>query len=72
MIYLGSFILNYILKDKLKAQGKTRIIFVNSEGHRFAIFGLKLDDFEYEKHHYSGSRSYGAAKLAQLLSMIKF
>lgn len=35
--YLGSFVLNYMLKDKLKARGKTRIIFVNSEGHRFAV-----------------------------------
>jgi retinol dehydrogenase-13 len=70
--YLGSFILNYILKDKLKAQGSTRIIFVNSEGHRFAILGLSLDDLEWEEHHYSGLRSYGKAKTAQLLSMISF
>jgi len=70
--YLGSFILNYILKDKLKAQDKTRIIFVNSEGHRFAIFGLRLDDLKWEDHNYGGLRSYGAAKTAQLLSMIKF
>ena len=72
VIYLGSFILNYILKDKLKAQGNTRIIFVNSEGHRFALFGLSLDDLEWEDHHYSGLRSYGKAKTAQLLSMISF
>ena len=70
--YLGSFILTYILKDKLKAQESSRIIFVNSEGHRFALLGLRLDDLEWEDHHYSGSRSYGQAKLAQLLSMIKF
>ena len=70
--YLGSFILNYILKDKLKAQGNTRIIFVNSEGHRFALLGLSLDDLEWEEHHYSGLRSYGKAKTAQLLSMISF
>jgi short-subunit dehydrogenase len=70
--YLGSFILTYILKEKLKAQDSTRIIFVNSEGHRFALLGLRLDDLEWEDHHYSGSRSYGQAKLAQLLSMIKF
>ncbi len=70
--YLGSFILNYMLKDKLKAQEKARIIFVNSEGYRFAIFGLKLDDLNWEKNRYSGLGSYGAAKTAQLLSMIKF
>jgi len=70
--HLGSFILNYILKDKLKAQQKCRIILVNSEGHRFAILGLKLDDLTWEKRNYSGLKSYGSAKTAQLLAMIKF
>ncbi|MGB5912632.1 MAG: SDR family NAD(P)-dependent oxidoreductase [Promethearchaeia archaeon] len=70
--HLGSFILNYVLKDKLKAQQKCRIILVNSEGHRFAILGLKLDDLNWEKRRYSGLKSYGSAKTAQLLTMIKF
>jgi retinol dehydrogenase-13 len=70
--HLGSFILNYILKDKLKSQKKCRIILVNSEGHRFAILGLKLDDLTWEKRRYSGLKSYGSAKTAQLLTMIKF
>jgi len=70
--YLGSFVLNYMLKDKLKAQGKTRIIFVNSEGHRFAVWGIGLHDPKYEKRRHSGLGSYGVAKTAQLLSMIKF
>ncbi|MFW9844931.1 MAG: SDR family NAD(P)-dependent oxidoreductase [Candidatus Thorarchaeota archaeon] len=70
--YLGSFVLNYILKDKLKEQGKARIVFVNSEGHRFAIWGIGLHDPTYEKRRHSGLGSYGVAKTAQLLSMIKF
>jgi len=70
--YLASFALNYILKDKLKAQGKARIIFVNSEAHRFAVFGIGLHDPTYEKRRHSGLGSYGVAKTAQLLSMIKF
>ncbi len=70
--YLASYILNYLLMDKLKSQGKGRIIMVNSEGHRFAAWGLKLDDLNWEKHSYSGLKSYGSAKLAQLLSMIVF
>jgi len=70
--YLASFILTYMLKDKLKAQEKARIILVNSEGHRFALLGIHLDDLKWEDHHYSGLRSYGVAKTAQLLSMIKF
>jgi retinol dehydrogenase-13 len=70
--HLSSFILNFILKEKLKAQQKCRIILVNSEGHRFAILGLKLDDLTWQKRSYSGLKSYGSAKTAQLLTMIKF
>jgi retinol dehydrogenase 13 len=70
--YLSSFIINYLLMDKLKSQGKARIIMVNSEGHRFAAWGLRLDDLNWERHRYSGLKSYGSAKLAQLLSMLVF
>jgi retinol dehydrogenase 13 len=70
--YLASFIINYLLMDKLKSQKKGRIIMVNSEGHRFAAWGLRLDDLNWEKRRYSGLKSYGSAKLAQLLSMIVF
>lgn len=69
--YLSSFILNHYIKDKLKNQKGGRIIFVNSEAHRFAVSGLYLDDLAWDKHRYLGLRSYGAAKTAQLLSMIK-
>jgi NAD(P)-dependent dehydrogenase (short-subunit alcohol dehydrogenase family) len=70
--HLASFILNYILMDKLKSQESARIILVNSEGHRFAAWGLRLDDLNWEKRRYSGLKSYGSAKLAQLLSMLVF
>ena len=30
-----------------------------------------MDDLSWNKHRYSGLKSYGAAKMAQLLSMIK-
>ncbi|MDT8402194.1 MAG: SDR family NAD(P)-dependent oxidoreductase [Bacteroidales bacterium] len=70
--YLSSFIINFVLMDKLKSQGKARIILVNSEGHRFAAWGLKLDDLNWEKRRYSGLKSYGSAKLAQLLTMLVF
>lgn len=70
--YLSSFIMNYILMDKLKARKKARIIMVGSEGHRFEAWGLRLDDLNWEKRRYSGLRSYGSAKTAQLLSMIVF
>jgi retinol dehydrogenase-13 len=70
--YLASFIINYLLIDKLKSQESARIIMVNSEGHRFAAWGLRLDDLNWERRHYSGLKSYGSAKIAQLLSMIVF
>jgi retinol dehydrogenase-13 len=70
--HLSSFMINIILGEKLKARGKARIILVNSEGHRFAAWGLRLDDLNWEKRRYSGLKSYGSAKLAQLLCMLKF
>jgi retinol dehydrogenase 13 len=68
--HLSSFVLNILLSDKLKSQEKARIIIVSSEGHRFVAWGLDLDDLNWEKHRYSGLKSYGTAKLAQLLSML--
>jgi NAD(P)-dependent dehydrogenase (short-subunit alcohol dehydrogenase family) len=70
--YLASFILNYLLMDKLKAQKSARVIMVNSEGHRFAAWGLRLDDLNWEKRRYTGLKSYGSAKAAQLLSLLIF
>jgi len=70
--YLSSFIINFILEKKLKSQERSRIIMVNSEGHRFAAWGIRLDDLNWEKRRYSGLKSYGSAKLAQLLSMLVF
>ena len=70
--YLSSFIINYKLRAKLRSQESSRVILVNSEGYRFAAWGLRLDDLNWSKRRYSGLRSYGSAKLAQLLSMLCF
>jgi len=70
--YLSSFAINFLLMDKLKAQTNARIIMVGSEGHRFAAWGLRLDDLHWKKRRYSGLGSYGSAKMAQLLSMLEF
>jgi NAD(P)-dependent dehydrogenase (short-subunit alcohol dehydrogenase family) len=70
--HLSSFVINILLYKKLKSQEKARIILVNSEGHRFAAWGLRLDDLNWDKRRYSGLKSYGSAKLAQLLSMLIF
>lgn len=70
--YLASFVINNLLKEKLKADQNTRIILVNSEGYRFAVWGLRLDDLNWDKRRYTGLRAYGAAKTAQLLAMLLF
>jgi NAD(P)-dependent dehydrogenase (short-subunit alcohol dehydrogenase family) len=64
--------INVLLSEKLKSQEKARIILVNSEGHRFAAWGLQLDDLNWDKRRYSGLKSYGSAKLAQLQCMLVF
>ena len=70
--YLSTFIINYYLKEKFMNQGTGRILFVNSEAHRFPAWGLRMDDLLWNKRRYKGSKSYGEAKLCQLLSMIVF
>lgn len=70
--HLSSFVINILLSEKLKSQERCRIILVNSEGHRFAAWGLRIDDLNWEKRRYSGLKSYGSAKLSQLLSMLIF
>jgi retinol dehydrogenase 13 len=70
--HLSSFVINILLSEKLKSQRGCRIILVNSEGHRFAAWGLRIDDLNWDKRRYSGLKSYGSAKLSQLLSMLIF
>jgi retinol dehydrogenase 13 len=70
--HLSSFCLTYLLKERLKMENRARILYVNSEGHRFALAGVHLDDLGWKKHVYTGLKSYGAAKTAQLLTMAKF
>lgn len=70
--HLSSFLINYLLKEKLRDENRGRIIYVNSEGHRFALGGIHLKDLSWRWHLYSGLKSYGAAKTAQLLTMEKF
>lgn len=67
--YFSSFILNHLLKDKLIRQEKSRIIMINSEGYRFAAWGIRLDDMNWEKRRYTGLGAYGSSKIAQILSM---
>lgn len=70
--HLSTFIINYLLMEKLKAQPHARIIIVGSEGHRFAAWGIDLKDLNWERRRYSGLKSYGSAKMSQMLSMLIF
>jgi retinol dehydrogenase 13 len=70
--HLSSFVINILLYKNSKLRERARIILVNSEGHRFAAWGLHLDDLNWQRRRYSGLQSYGSAKLAQLLSMLLF
>lgn len=70
--HLSSFMLTWLLREKLIAERRARILLVNSEGHRFAAWGVAVDDLNWERRRYSGLAGYGSAKTAQLLSMIGF
>ena len=68
--HLASFLLTSLLLDRLRESAPARVIYVNSEGHRFG--GLDLDDPDWRHRHYTGLRGYGASKTAQLLAMREF
>lgn len=65
--HLAPFLLTQLLLDRLKESAPSRIIQVNSEGHRFN--GLDPEDLNWTKRHYTGLRGYGASKTAQLLTV---
>ena len=68
--YLASYILTHQLIAHMKMQKSARIIQVSSQGHRFN--GFRIDDLNWEKRIYTGLRSYGASKTAQLLAVWEF
>jgi retinol dehydrogenase-13 len=67
---LAPLVITHLITDKLISQESSRIIFVSSEGYRFAVWGIRLDDLNWEKRRYAGLRAYGAAKMGQLLMMM--
>jgi NAD(P)-dependent dehydrogenase (short-subunit alcohol dehydrogenase family) len=68
--HLASFLLTRLLLERLKESSPSRIIQVNSQGHRFG--GLDLDDLNWERRRYRGLQGYGASKTAQLLTVWEF
>lgn len=65
--HLASLLITLMLKPLLQKGKQKRIIQVNSEGHRFSGFPLK--DPNFKKRVYTGLRSYGSSKTAQLLTV---
>lgn len=68
--HLSPFLLTYLLIDRMKQSAPSRVIQVNSEGHRFG--GLNLNDLHWERRPYIGYFGYGASKVAQLLTTWEF
>ena len=64
--HLGHFLLTSLLADRLVASAPARVINVSSTAHRSARRGLDFDDLQSVRH-YSGMRTYGASKLANIL-----
>jgi len=65
--HLAAFLMTELLLNTMLNSSPSRIIQVNSEGHRFS--GVKTNDLNWKKHIYSGLRSYGSSKTAQLLTV---
>ena len=59
-----------ILLPNLKSGSPSRVIDINSEAHRFG--GLNIRDLTWAKRPYIGLRGYGAAKTAQLLTILEY
>lgn len=68
--HLASFLLTRLLLNRILASSPARILYINSQGHRFG--GLDLTDLNWEKRRYWGLKSYGASKVAQLLTIWEF
>jgi retinol dehydrogenase-13 len=70
VIHLASFLLTKKLAKNLMSGAPARIIYINSEAHRFG--GLNPKDLNWSKRPFIGLRAYGAAKIAQLLTALEF
>ena len=65
--HLAPFLFTNLLMERIKESAPARILQVNSEGHRFN--SLDPNDLNWKKRFYTGLRSYGASKTAQLLTV---
>ncbi|MGB4587971.1 MAG: SDR family NAD(P)-dependent oxidoreductase [Clostridiaceae bacterium] len=65
--HLSTCLMTKLLLNTMIKSSPSRIIQVNSEGHRFS--GVKSNDLNWNNHIYTGLRSYGSSKTAQLLTV---
>lgn len=65
--HLATFLFTMLLLDRMKESAPSRIIQVNSEGHRFGH--VKIKDVNFKRRLYTGLKSYGASKTAQLYTV---
>jgi NAD(P)-dependent dehydrogenase (short-subunit alcohol dehydrogenase family) len=65
--HLASFLLTRLLLDRMISSAPSRILQINSQGHRFG--GLDLTDLTWQRRRYHGLQGYGASKVAQLLTV---
>jgi len=65
--HLAPFLFTQRLTPLLIKSAPSRILQINSEGHRFN--GLDIEDLNWHHHLYTGLRGYGASKTAQLLCL---
>ena len=65
--HLAPFLFTRLLLERMIENAPSRIIQVNSQGHRFG--GLDLDDLTWARRPYRGLKGYGASKVAQLLTV---
>ncbi len=65
--HLASFLFTRLLLERMISSAPSRIIMVNSQGHRFG--GLDIDDLNWDRRLYNGYQGYGASKTAQLMTV---
>lgn len=64
VVHLASLLLTLLLIENLQNGAPSRVIFVNSEAHRFG--GINIKDLNWRRRPYIGLLAYGAAKIAQI------
>lgn len=65
--HLASFLITSIMLKRMVKSAPSRIVQINSEGHRFN--GLIIDDLTWANRKYKGLKGYGASKTAQLMTV---